>query len=128
MEQAEPNSSEMPVRRRRQFDRHELQCRAKIRIGSRHYAGYVHNISRGGAKLRTISPIRKIGHVVLTLPGLPPVRCRLKWTDSYNAGVAFGLPISESAFWSWVQTRSGCSGIALTSSSEVAEVTEFVCR
>jgi hypothetical protein len=34
-------------------------------IGSRHYAGYLHNISRGGAKLRTITPIRKVGAVLL---------------------------------------------------------------
>lgn len=66
----------------RRFPRHEIQCRARIRIGTRHYAGYIHNISRGGAKLRTITPIRKLGRVVLRLPDLPPLQCRLRWTDA----------------------------------------------
>ena len=62
---------------RRRFSRHQIQCRARICIAKRHYAGYLQNISRGGAKLRTITPIRRLGDVLLRLPDLPPLRCRL---------------------------------------------------
>ena len=95
-----------PVRQRRRFHRIEVQCRARIRIGPRQYAGYIHNVSRGGARLRTISPIRKVGAVILRLPDLPALRCRLCWTDSYHAGVMFELPLSAAELRGWVKSRS----------------------
>jgi hypothetical protein len=95
-----------PVLQRRRFARVEIQCRARIRIGTRQYAGYIHNISRGGAKLRTISPIRKLGAVILRLPDLPPLSCRLRWTDAYHAGVMFEIPIPAAEFRQWAKTRS----------------------
>ena len=106
---------------RRQSGRLNLQCRARIRIGSRQYAGYLHNISRTGAKLRTITPIHRIGNVVLRLPDLRPLRCRLCWTDSYNAGVSFELPLSRAELSEWARTRSGI--LELRSEREVAELT-----
>ena len=92
--------------RRREFARFNILCRARIRIGNRQYAGYLHNISRGGAKLRTISPIRKVGSVILQLPDLRPLLCELRWTDSYNAGVAFGPLLSRSELANWAEMRS----------------------
>lgn len=91
---------------RRKEPRFNIQCRVRIRIGNRHYAGYIHNISRGGARLRTISPIRKFGPVVLTLPDLPALRCELRWTDAYNAGVAFERALASAAFSKWATARS----------------------
>ena len=98
-----------PVRERRRSPRLEIQCRARIHIGRRHYAGYVHNISRTGAKLRTISPIRRVGAVNLHLPDLPPLKCRLCWVDSYNAGVVFKTKLSASEFRAWAESRSAFS-------------------
>jgi hypothetical protein len=94
------------ARQRRRFPRYEVQCRARIVIGNRHYAGYIHNISEGGARLRTITPIRKLGSVLLRLPDMPPLRCRLRWTDSYNAGVAFELALPRSELLRWTRDRS----------------------
>jgi hypothetical protein len=91
---------------RRKSQRHSIQCRAKIQIGKRHYTGYIHNISRAGAKLRTITPIRRVGPVVLTLPDLPPIRCELRWTDSYNAGVQFARALRSAEFAAWAEARS----------------------
>lgn len=91
---------------RRTFRRCEVQCRARIVIGTRHYAGYLHNISRGGARLRTITPIGRIGTVLLKLPDLPPLRCRLQWSDSYNAGVAFELLLRSDIMADWLRSRS----------------------
>ena len=48
---------------RRRSERYEVQCRARIVIGKRHYAGYILDISQRGAKLRTITPIRNAGNV-----------------------------------------------------------------
>jgi PilZ domain-containing protein len=92
-------------------------------IGTRHYAGYLHNISQGGAKLRTITPIRKLGSVLLRLPDLPPLRCTLRWTDAYNAGVAFELAISHADLAEWAKSRSGqCELLAVCEIAEVEAV------
>jgi hypothetical protein len=95
-----------PIRQRRQYARQEVQCRARIRIGSRQYAGYIHNISRGGAKLRTITPIRRLGAVILRLPDLQPLRCRLCWSDSFHAGVMFERALPSRELRRWVQSRT----------------------
>lgn len=92
--------------RRREFRRLNIHCRARIRIGDRQYAGYLDNISQGGAKLRTITPIRKIGTIILRLPDLPPLRCQLRWTDSYNAGVSFASALDEAELSKWAETRT----------------------
>ena len=95
-----------PARQRRRFSRYAVQCRARIVIGKRQYAGYIHNISEGGAKLRTVSSIRKIGNVVLRLPDLPPLKCRLSWTDAYHAGVVFERRLSKAELRHWVENRA----------------------
>jgi hypothetical protein len=109
---------------RRKFPRYDIQCRARIRIGNRQYAGYVHNISRGGARLRTITPIRKLGSVILRLPDLPPLCCRLRWTDSFNAGVSFEMLLPAGELSRWAKTRSSlrdCSRF----NAEIAELEEY---
>ena len=95
-----------PRPQRRRFPRYDVQCRARIRIGNRQYAGYIHNISRGGAKLRTITPIRKLGSVILRLPDLPPLCCRLRWTGSFHAGVSFEMLLPASELARWARARS----------------------
>lgn len=95
-----------PQRQRRRHPRYEVQCRARIQIGNRQYAGYIHNISERGAKLRTISSIRKLGNVILRLPDLPPLKCQLSWTDAYHAGVIFELPLSRVELGRWIQNRA----------------------
>lgn len=95
-----------PARQRRRFPRFAVQCRARIVIGNRQYAGYIQDISEGGARLRTISSIRKLGLVVLRLPDLAPLRCRLSWTDAYHAGVMFERRLTKAELKHWVQNRA----------------------
>ena len=106
MHLAEPQTTAKRPRQRRKFPRYDIQCRARIVIGPRHYTGYLHNISQGCAKLRTITPIGKLGSVLLRLPDLPPLRCQLRWTDAYNAGVAFELALTRSTLSEWAESRS----------------------
>ena len=91
---------------RRRSERYEVQCRARIVIGKRHYAGYILDISQRGAKLRTITPIRNGGDVLLTLPDLRPLRCQLRWSGSHIAGVAFEAALSRADLLRWAATRS----------------------
>ena len=98
--------------RRRRTPRLNVQCRARILIGNRHYAGYLLNISPAGAKLRTVTLIRRVGRVVLTLPDLPPMHCHLRWNDGYNAGVEFAQPLPHRQFRIWADARSEACGRA----------------
>ena len=108
---------------RRQHVRHDVQCRARIKIGNRQYAGYLHNISRAGAKLRTITPIRRVGTIILRLPDLPPLQCELKWSDHYNAGVMFGAALSDDELAAWLSSR-----VALGSDAEIeAQADDTAC-
>lgn len=90
---------------RRTFRRWNINCRDRIVIGKRQYAGYIHNISPAGAKLRTVTLIRRVGSVILTLPDLSPIRCHLRWSDGYNAGVEFALPRHSREFLSWLEAK-----------------------
>ena len=114
-------SDQKSGRDRRQFARFDVQCRARIRIGTRQYAGYIHNISRGGARLRTISPIRRLGTVILRLPDLPPLRCRLCWTDAYHAGVLFEMALPQNELRQWTKSRRGYPALG----ADFAEMTEL---
>lgn len=109
----------------RQFPRWDIQCRARIRIGTRQYMGYLHNISQGGAKLRTLSSIRKLGNVILSLPDLPPLHCQLRWTDSFNAGVSFEMTVPQADLCRWAQTRSSFQ-LGQAIECEIAEPEAFI--
>jgi len=104
---------------RRRYPRFEIRCRARILIGKRHYTGYLHNISRGGAKLRTITPIHRPGKVLLRLPDLPPLRCTLRWTDSYNAGVSFELALTRGELANWARSRSAFVDLEQLAEAEI---------
>jgi hypothetical protein len=75
-------------------------------IGKRQYAGYIQDVSEGGARLRTVTSIRKLGKVILRLPDLPPLKCRLSWTDAYHAGVVFERRLTIVELRMWVQSRA----------------------
>jgi len=95
-----------PVRQRRRHPRYAVQCRARIVIGKRQYAGYIQDISEGGARLRTVTSIRKLGKVMLRLPDLPLIKCYLSWTDAYHAGVVFERRLTKAELREWVQNRA----------------------
>ena len=78
----------------------------RIVIGKRQYAGYIQDVSEGGARLRTVTSIRKLGNVILRLPDLPPLTCRLCWTDAYHAGVVFERKLTKADLRKWVETRA----------------------
>jgi hypothetical protein len=88
---------------------------------------YLHDISRGGAKLRTIMPIRRLGNVILRPPDLPPLRCQLQWTDSYNAGLSFELALSAAELSAWKRSRKDGAGVRLPPDALIDEPAEAPC-
>lgn len=99
---------------RRQFDRMEVRCRARIRIGTRHYIGYLENISEAGAKIVTLTPIRNSGEVLLRIPDLPPLRGQVRWADVVDAGICFHLPLPEQQLRQWARGRLSFGNVQRT--------------
>ncbi len=89
----------------RQSERLSVECRARIRIGNRQYAGYIDNLSEGGARITTFTPVQGGGKVVLRLPDLPPINGNLRWRDGTTAGVAFALTFSGEQLQEWARNR-----------------------
>jgi len=90
---------------RREHARLAVQARARIRIGKRSYAGYIENISEGGARIVTLTPIRRSGPVTITVPDLKPLRGDLRWSDGCVGGVQFLLKLDAKALHHWLGLR-----------------------
>lgn len=94
-----------PFAGRRKSPRLNLRCRARIRIGKREYGGYIENISAGGARIRTLTPIRDFGPVRLILPDLPAMRGDIRWIEPHGAGVCFEISVCASVLKEWARSR-----------------------
>ena len=90
---------------RRAFTRHMVRAHARLRIGNRQYAAFLVNISRGGAKISTVTPIQDHGDVSLRLPDLLPIRGKLRWNSATEGGVIFCLPLLPDQLADWVDSR-----------------------
>jgi hypothetical protein len=95
----------VPAPDRRESPRLNLRCRARIRVGKREYAGYVEDISNGGARIRTLTPIQGIGPVCLIIPDLPPIRGYIRWMEPQSGGVCFSMSVSGSVLAEWARSR-----------------------
>ena len=90
---------------KREFERLSVQARAKIRIGKRAYAGYIENISEGGACIVTLSPIKDTGPVIVTVPDLRPLAGELRWSNGCVGGVQFRLKLHPEVLHQWLSLR-----------------------
>lgn len=89
----------------RQFVRLPVQARARIRIGKRAYAGYIEEISEGGARIVTLTPIRGAGPVVVQVPDLEPLNGELRWFAGRVAGIRFRLKLDAIVMHHWLSLR-----------------------
>ena len=89
----------------REFARPSVQARARIRIGRRAYAGYIENISEGGARIVTLTPIRDSGRVSVTVPDLKPLAGDLRWSDGCVGGVQFRFKLDPAVLHEWLGRR-----------------------
>ena len=96
-----------PQRRfgKREFARLPVQACARIRIGKRAYAGYIEDISEGGARIVAMTPIRGSGRVIMTVPDLAPLSGDLRWSDGCVGGVQFSLKVDAAMLQEWLSRR-----------------------
>ena len=101
------DEASIPQRRfgKREFARLPVQACARIRIGKRAYAGYIEDISEGGARIVTMTPIRGSGRVVMTVPDLAPLSGDLRWSEGCVGGVQFSLKVDAAMLQEWLSRR-----------------------
>ena len=90
----------------RRFERREVRCPVRVRIGNRQYAAYLDNASDGGVKLRTGCTIVPAERVILQIPDLPPIKGELRWVSGREAGVAFPLIDGVTPLSDWLECRA----------------------
>jgi hypothetical protein len=99
------NASPAKIMTRREYDRIPVQARARIRIGNRSYAGWIEDISEGGARIVTLTPIRDHGRVLITVPDLKSLGGDLRWSDGCAGGVQFRLKLDPGLLYQWLSLR-----------------------
>lgn len=58
----------------------------------------VTDLSIGGARIEVFSPLRKDSMIWLTLPHIGHWAAQVVWSDDYEAGLAFEVPLTEAEF------------------------------
>jgi hypothetical protein len=108
--------------RRQRLPRIEIECRCRLRVGSRFYLASLADISQGGAKLQTHRPFQGSGEAILTLPDLGSLEGDVRWSQGNKVGLAFNERLPFELLVRWIQERrhSQCpDGAELTSGHDV---------
>jgi hypothetical protein len=58
----------------------------------------VTDLSLGGARIEVFSPLRKDSMIWLTLPHVGHWAAHVVWSDDFEAGLAFQIPLTEAEF------------------------------
>ncbi len=95
---------------RRRSPRLDVRCRARIRVGKREYAGFVEDISKDGARISTLTPLRGAGPVCLLIPDLPPIRGLIRWMEPNGCGILFCMSVTEPTLADWARSRAADAG------------------
>lgn len=97
--------------RGRSLPRIEVSCRGRIKSGSRSWSVELRDISQGGAKVKTQTPLADRGDVVLTLPDLPPVAGVIRWVGGTDVGISFNECIPFERLAPWIQMHRADSTV-----------------
>lgn len=81
--------------------RFDVTCPARLSTYGRAIAATIENLSQTGARLAVAEPISPDTAYVLTIPGLAPRRCTVRWCAGEDAGIRFveAIAFAELAHW-----------------------------
>lgn len=79
-----------------------LDLPATIRVGARHRAVTLNNISQGGAKIHSTELLEPGLKLTLLVNGLAPLTGRVRWNRDGFAGVAFYTPVPFDLLAQWI--------------------------
>jgi hypothetical protein len=79
----------------RRHERHDIALDGRVReLGSTAATGQINNLSIGGCRIRD-TDLPKHAEVWVTLGNAPPMRARVVWVKSGEAGCEFYAPLSR---------------------------------
>jgi hypothetical protein len=91
--------------RRRSSPRAYLAAHVLLTSNGRTAWGQLRDISTTGARIRTRKPIGRDSTVLLGVPGMPPLKGFVRWSDEDEIGVSFAAPIPVEIIAGWVGER-----------------------
>ena len=101
---------------RRVLPRVKVGSRGRLKVGSRSFGVVLQDISQGGARVQSNSPITDTGDVVLTLPGLPPIGGVIRWVGGTEIGVSFNECLPFERLGQWIEARRNEGELPTTNS------------
>ena len=90
---------------RPRLPRIEVDCTAWVREEGEMIRARVVNVSQGGLRIETRSPLTVGADVVITLAGLTPAAGVVKWSDDGFYGLAFNRALVLSELVAWLQEQ-----------------------
>lgn len=81
----------------------ELDCTAWLRRDADVHRTRALNVSQGGLCIRTDAMLPENAHVVVSIPGLPPLPGVVKWSDADCYGIGFNRVLAVGDLMSFVQ-------------------------
>jgi hypothetical protein len=90
---------------RPRMPRIEVDCFANVRDGSAVQRARVRDISQGGVKLESGTPIPSGTDLIVSLPGLEPQPCVARWSDGAFTGITFNRLLALPALVSWLEDQ-----------------------
>ena len=100
------SSSSHPLVPRRS-ERLGIQVKVQYRRSTVRMAGITLDLSRHGVRLAAMERLRIGEPVWITLPGLPPRRATVKWTDRFDIGCEFDEALHPAVFERIIQGGNG---------------------
>lgn len=88
--------------RRSAGPRLNIDCSAKLRVGSRYYGVRVHDLGQTGIGISFPGALKAGQAVVVTLEGFRPVEGSAVWCRGGSAGIAFNQPIAFGDLTHWL--------------------------
>lgn len=81
--------------------RFSTTCPARMSSMGRSVAATVENLSQSGARLKLARPVPLASPLTLSIAGLPPRQCAVRWNDGAEIGLAFVemIPFAELSAW-----------------------------
>ena len=90
---------------RPRMPRIEVHCTAWVREDGTMHRAQALNISQGGAKVTSRTPLTVGSDVVVTLPGLSPIPGIVRWEHENAYGLTFNRALSLPSLVAWLQEQ-----------------------
>ncbi len=90
---------------RPRMPRIEADCFASVRDGAAVHRMRVRDISQGGLKLECAMVLAVGTPIVVSLPGLEPQPCMVRWVDADTVGITFNRLLALPLLVSWLEQQ-----------------------